>query len=289
MNWIQLKKSQDQLAEIGAAAPMQFRIFGTMNSPTVFGVAIMAGLLMLPAFRKPLRIPAGILGFAAILLTGSRTAWIGFAAGLIFLFAHADKHRRIHLIMQLGLMTALVFFLLQTPVVGTFLSERFDRFSDIQSDESFGDRVQGYEEAFLRITHEPFGEGLGSAPALHTDEVIGPHDSSFLESLYSLGWLGTLLYASGLILAGIAIFRCAANTNADFVDAGRAIFIAFVVQSPLNSIMLGQAGFILWAVVALTLKELRMQHNPDTNYAWRPAVQFPRLQKTSPIAVMKLH
>jgi hypothetical protein len=182
MNW--LARNQEDLVEIGPAVAMQFRVFSTMNSPTVFGVALMTGMLMIPVFPKALRIPAGALGLAAILLTGSRSAWIGFAGGAIYLFARANRRRRALMLLQLAGMIVLVLGLLRAPVLGEFLSDRFSHFTDIQADASYGDRMQGYKEAFSRLAHEPFGEGLGSAQALHIGEVIGPHDSSFLESLY---------------------------------------------------------------------------------------------------------
>jgi hypothetical protein len=286
MNW--LAKNQDELVEIGPAEAMQFRVFSTMNSPTVLGVALMAGLLLMPVFPKALRIPSCALGMVAILLTGSRSAWVGFAAGLIFLFVHAGKRRRLLILGQLGILGAVLFALLRAPVLGDFLADRFKQFADIQADASYGDRVEGYKEGVGRVAHEPFGEGLGSAAELHTGEVIGPHDSSFLESFYSLGWLGAVFYAGGLLIAGIAIFRPAGQGNADFIDGGRAVFIAFVAQSPLNSIMLGQAGFIMWAVVALTLKEIEQQRLATVNPFWRQVTGFAQVQEVAPLAVPEL-
>ena len=49
------------------------------------------------------------------------------------------------------------------------------------------------------------GEGLGGSEANHSiaadDDAIGPHDSTILESLYSLGFLGSALYLIGLLAA----------------------------------------------------------------------------------------
>jgi hypothetical protein len=233
-------------------------------------VAMMTGLLLMPALNKALRIPAVVIGFVALLLTASRSAWIGFAGGLIFLFGYGDRRQRFRLAAQAAVFGLVLFALLRVPVLGTFIADRFRNFDDIRADASFGDRVQGYKEAAGSILHEPFGEGLGSATVLHTGEVIGPHDSSFLECFYSLGWMGTLLYAGGVIFAGVRTFRSAENGRGDFLRAGRAILIAFVIQSPLNSIMLGQAGFFLWTVVALTLKEIDLR---------RPAYESPLWQQ----------
>lgn len=253
MNWLQ--SNLEEFVSIGKPEAMQFRAFSTMNSPPVFGVAMMTGLLLLPALPKKMRIPAAVFGFVAILLTASRSAWIGFAGGIVILFAFGNKTQRVRIAAQIAGFALVLLMLLRIPVLGSFVSDRFRNFDDMRDDASFGDRVQGYKEAVGTIVHEPFGEGLGSANVLHTGEVIGPHDSSFLESFYSLGWLGTLVYAGGLIFAGVRIFRTTDRSRGDLTRAGRAVMAAFVIQSPLNSIMLGQAGFFLWTVVALTLKE----------------------------------
>ena len=61
------------------------------------------------------------------------------------------------------------------------------------------------------IAEEPWGEGIGSTDTLHNtegdDDMIGPHDSTLLEFLYSLGWGGTLIYGLGLALLGLQLFR----------------------------------------------------------------------------------
>jgi hypothetical protein len=274
MTWLQ--SNVDELASIGSPERMEFRVFSTMNSTQVFGLAMMVGLLLLPAWNKALRIPAAMIGFIALLLTASRSAWVGFAAGAVFLFAYADRRQRQRLTLQFAACALLLLVVLRVPMLGTFIADRFRNFNDIQSDASYDDRVQGYKEAVNTILHEPFGEGLGSAAALHTGEIIGPHDSSFLESFYSLGWIGTLIYLGGVGLAGIRTFRQAGDSQPEMIRVGRAVIIAFIIQSPLNSVMLAQAGFFLWAVVALTMKEISMCRPAYEYSSWQTAPEISR-------------
>jgi hypothetical protein len=284
MNWLQ--SNLEEFVSIGKPEAMQFRSFSTMNSPPVFGVAMMTGLLLLTAFNKKMRIPAAMFGFVAMLLTSSRSAWVGFLGGVIILFSFGSKRQRVRIAAQIVGFALLLLVTLQIPILGTFVSDRFRNFNDMRDDASVGDRIQGYKEAVGSVLHEPFGEGLGSANVLHTGEVIGPHDSSFLESFYSLGWLGTLVYGSGLIFACIRIFRTTDRSHSEDIRVGRAVVAAFLIQSPLNSIMLGQAGFFLWTIAALSLKEMREQQpayeqsprlaEPDTRWlgAWNSKSTF---------------
>jgi O-antigen ligase len=215
-----------------------------------------------------------MIGFNALLLTGSRSAWVGFAAGALFLLAHGDRRQRLRLGVQFAACGLLLFAVLRVPTLGTFIGDRFRNFNDIQSDSSYDDRVQGYKEAMDTILHEPFGEGLGSAAALHTGEIIGPHDSSFLESFYSLGWIGTVIYLGGIGLAGIRSFRHGGDPQSEMIRVGRAVIVAFIIQSPLNSVMLAQAGFFLWAVIALTMKEIGMRRPAYEYSSWQPTPEI---------------
>ena len=113
MNWLQ--SNLEEFVSIGKPEAMQFRVFSTMNSPPVFGVAMMTGLLLLPALKKSIRIPAAALGFVALLLTASRSAWVGFAGGAIVLFSYGNKSQRFRFAIQIGGFALLLLFLLPCP------------------------------------------------------------------------------------------------------------------------------------------------------------------------------
>ena len=81
--------------------------------------------------------------------------------------------------------------------------------------------------------------------------MIGPHDSTLLEFLYSLGWGGTFIYGTGLFLLCLQLFR---SGRGDYLAlAGKAILIGLFVQALLNSIMLGVLGFMVWTFASLCL------------------------------------
>ena len=135
------------------------------------------------------------------------------------------------------------------------LLQRLQSFSDPSQDVSFSARVVGHEQAFRQLAQEPFGEGVGSTDAKHNtegdDDLIGPHDSSILEFLYSLGWIGTLVYAMGIGSLTFHVMRV--NHGDPFVDSAKAILVGFAAQCLLNSVMIGVLGFMVWTFASMSL------------------------------------
>ena len=110
------------------------------------------------------------------------------------------------------------------------------------------------------IAQEPWGEGIGSTDTLHNtegdDDIIGPHDSTVLEFLYSLGWIGTFIYGTGLAMLGFQLLRTGRGDS--FVLSAKAILVGFLVQCLLNSVMLGVLGFMVWTVASMILAQAEM-------------------------------
>jgi hypothetical protein len=152
----------------------------------------------------------------------------------------------------------------ETPIVKDILSGRIRSLSDPNHDVSYLERLRGHEEAFTTIPAEPFGEGLGSMDGeraiFANDGRIAPHGSTILESLYSLGWLGTLIYAIGLGSLAMRLLRRQGSPDS-FGVAARAILIAYAAQCSLNSVVVGAVGFMVWPVGAMCLGELQEREN----------------------------
>jgi cell division protein FtsW (lipid II flippase) len=144
------------------------------------------------------------------------------------------------------------------PVVHDLLWQRIQTFSDPSQDVSYSARVEGHEAAFSELSQEPFGEGLGSTDTKHAtegdDDMIGPHDSTILESLYSLGWIGTVIFIAGLVTFGLQLARTGRSRD-PFVLSAQAILVGFLAQCLLNSVLLGVLGFMAWAFASLCLAE----------------------------------
>jgi len=154
----------------------------------------------------------------------------------------------------------IVFLLASTQIsaVNDLVGERIRTVSDPSHDVSYTARIEGHQEAFRQLAQEPFGEGLGSTDTEHgtegDDDFIGPHDSSILEFLYSLGWIGTLIYAMGLGAMGLQLMR--SGRSDPFVLSSKAIIIGFIAQCLLNSVLLGVLGFMVWMFASMSLAQM---------------------------------
>jgi O-antigen ligase len=190
----------------------------------------------------------------------SRASWLSLIAGFAFLATKLEMKQRVRL--AIGAVACVLFLLasLQIPVIQNAVSKRIQTFSDPSQDVSYAARIDGHAAAFRQISQEPFGEGVGSTDSAHNtegdDDFIGPHDSTILEFLYSLGWIGTLLYAVGLGMLGVRMLP--AGRSDPFILASQAIVIGFLAQCLLNSVMLGVLGFMVWTFASMTLAKTEL-------------------------------
>jgi len=254
-DWDRLWMLNVQLNSFGAVEAMKIRVFSTMNAPAIYAAVTACGLLVLFNLSGKLRLLAAACGFLGLMLTVSRASWLSLVAGGIYLVMRAGMRQRVRLAIAACACLVFLLALTQVPAVHDLLMQRIETFSDPSQDVSFSARIVGHERAFRQIAQEPFGEGLGSTDAKHNtegdDDIIGPHDSTILEFLYSLGWIGTLVYAMGL---GSLAFQLMRTHNKDsFASSAAAILVGFAAQCLLNSVMIGILGFMVWTFASLCL------------------------------------
>ena len=256
-DWDKMWMLNVQMNSFGAVEALKVRVFSTMNAPAIFAAVMTCGLLLLFSIKGKLRLLAAACGFLALILTMSRASWLSLVAGFLFLALQMDMRQRFR--MAIVTVVCIVFLLASTqiPAVNDLVSQRIRTFSDPSQDVSYSARVEGHEEAFRQIAQEPFGEGLGSTDTEHgtegDDAFIGPHDSTLLEFLYSLGWIGTLIYAMGLGAMGLRLMR--SGKSDPFVLSSKAIVIGFVAQCLLNSVLLGVLGFMVWTFASMSMAQ----------------------------------
>ena len=265
-DWDRLWMLNVQLNSFGAVEAMKIRVFSTMNAPAIYAAVTACGLLVLFSLNGRLRLLSAACGFLALMLTVSRASWLSLVAGAVYLMIRASMRQRVRLAIAAFACGVFLLALTQIPVVHDLLMQRMETFSDPSQDVSFSARIEGHEQAFRQIAQEPFGEGLGSTDAKHNtegdDDIIGPHDSTVLEFLYSLGWIGTLVYAVGLGSMAFQLRR--AGRNDAFVISAMAILVGFLAQALLNSVMIGVLGFMVWTFASLSLAAAdRSKQAPD--------------------------
>ena len=239
----------------GQIDPMKTRVFSTMNSPPVFAAVAACGLLLLFNMKERLKPLAAAFGFISVVFTLSRAAWLSLALGFAFLGYRLGKRSLLRLSAAFVACIAFLFGMMQVHGVNDVVEERMRTFVQPGHDLSYTARVEGHEQAFFQIAHEPWGEGVGSTDTLHNtegdDDFIGPHDSTLLEFFYSLGWIGTVIYVLGILLLGVQLVQ---RSRSDlFVVSAQAIMIAFLGQCLLNSVLLGPIGFMVWTFASMIL------------------------------------
>ncbi|HEY1648174.1 MAG TPA: O-antigen ligase family protein [Terracidiphilus sp.] len=257
-DWDKMWLLNVQTNSFGAIEPMEIRAFSTMNAPVIFAAVMASGLLVLFNLKGKLRLIAAACGFVGLILTISRASWLSLVAGGIFLMARMEMRQRFRLAMGVVACAVVTLCLTAVPVVHDLLWQRIQTFSDPSQDVSYSARVEGHEAAFSELSQEPFGEGLGSTDTKHAtegdDDMIGPHDSTILESLYSLGWIGTVIFIAGLVTLGLQLARTGRSRD-PFVLSAQAVLVGFLAQCLLNSVLLGVLGFMVWTFASLCLAE----------------------------------
>src|SRR5262249_43427093 len=89
---------QSDLQSIGLPEPFQVRVFSTLNSPQVFAAFCAAGLLIALRSSLKIRYLAIPVGFISLILSLSRTAWMGLSAGIIYLFCMMGNRQRVRIV-----------------------------------------------------------------------------------------------------------------------------------------------------------------------------------------------
>lgn len=263
--WDRVWMLNAQLNSFGKPEDMSVRVFSTMNAPAIFAAVGACGLLLLFNQTGKLRLLSSALAFLAVVLTMSRASWVSLVAGFLFLAMQIPMRQIFRLVVAMLACGAFLLAFAQIPAIHDLVQKRIDTFADPSQDVSFTARIQGHEQALRDLAQEPFGEGIGSTDAEHNtegdDAIIGPHDSTLLEFLYSLGWIGSMIYAVGLL---VLIVQMRGAGRDPFVVSCKAIVFALFAQSLLNSIMLGILGFLVWTFASLTIAEKDRLQTPET-------------------------
>jgi len=140
--------------------------------------------------------------------------------------------------------------LVSDPRVSTALGDRFKTFTDLGHDESAGARMQLYRESIEDALRSPFGYGLKTLDATH-----GKIDSGILTLVFSLGWLGGIVF-----VVGLASLLFGGHTHVrqdDFANASRAIALAILAQIVAGAVFVNVTGALFWIFGAMYLAAQR--------------------------------
>ncbi|MHB1005806.1 MAG: O-antigen ligase family protein [Chloroflexota bacterium] len=221
----------------------RLRAVGTSVDPNAFGALMMlasvlvAGQLLAPVpllCRRWLLVAAPIL-VAALLLSLSRSSWVGCAAGIAFVTIL--RYRRLWplaLVAVAGAAAVYAFgfetYLQRLPVVGSYVGHLFTGLR--AEDQATLMRLGEYKDALRLVSTYPwFGVGYGNAPS--AEFYVG------VSSLY-------LLLAENAGLVGLGAYLLA--VGATFAYSLRATLSRR--EAPLSGLALGALGAMAGALAA---------------------------------------
>ena len=244
-------------AGFGQPLPLEMRVWGTMHSPGPFAVNIMVGLLILLHSSNKLSLLSSGVGYLALLLSQVRAVWLGGVVGLLSLIGSLKPGLQIRLLITVLVLALCVAPLATIEPYSGIIAARLESFSSITSDGSYQARASGYQELFGLAAFQVLGKGLGY---VIKHGSFGPNDSGILTLMFTLGWLGTLLYLGGLMLLLLRTFQRSNVKYDPLFYAFRAISLAVIVQIGLGSVMLEVYGVILWGFLGMAMAGRKYSH-----------------------------
>lgn len=259
--WLTNVQYQAVNPSFGQPEALAIRVWSTLNAPGPFANTMMVGLLLLLVMRAPAKSLAAVGGYVSFLLSGVRAAWLSWMIGFALMLKTLNPRVIGRVILSVVFLLICLLPLLADPRVAAVVGDRMRTFTDLGHDESFGGRMQMYRTLATDAIENPFGQGLSNM-TMTRDGI--PIDSGFLSAFFSLGWLGTVLFSTGVL--SIFAGRPRVFEKRDpFAGAVRAIMIAMLAQLLSGNIFTGINGAMFWAFAGLSLSALQHHETGQAN------------------------
>ncbi len=186
----------------------RWRIFGTLTSPAQYGVVVTIFsmiFILLGVFIKGkikwLYVILALLGFAAMVFSGTRTAFIviPLALGAMVLLERKPK------LYGLSAGLAVIFLIVIMMPTNNYHIKRIQSVFKTEEDASFQVRENNRKAIMPYIYSHPIGGGLGSTGVWgmrfspYTQLAQFAPDAGYMRIAVELGWLGLILYLALLI------------------------------------------------------------------------------------------
>jgi hypothetical protein len=246
--WLEGVKAAMTGGSFGLPEPLMIRVWSTMNAPGPFANTMMVALLFILGVRSPIKLPAAIVGYTSFLLSVVRTAWLSWIIGLVWILKNSKPRVMVRFVLSGALLIVCLLPLLSDPRMANVIGDRVKTFTDLREDESFGDRLEMYRVLTNDVTDNPFGHGLKNLESSHGMAV----DSGILTVVFSLGWLGSLLFAAGIVSLFL-MKKSWMATSDEFPGIAKAIMIAILVQVIGGNVFVSVTGAMFWMLAGMYL------------------------------------
>lgn len=240
---------------IGWPEPFAVRVFSTLNSPGPFAIFLTATLLYLTGSRHRLRVPAQVIGIAALGVSLVRSAWLAYLVGLVLVIVCGHARTRVAVLASMVL--AAVAFTQFAGPVATVLTERVDETREGQQDDSFVARRDLHRQMLPALADRPAGSGLGATgivTRLATDDQqpgdLAVLDSGLLDFGFSLGLPAGLTALIALAAGWVGLVHRGLRARA--APAGvYAASLSVLLQLVAGNSLVGVGGivcFLFWGL-----------------------------------------
>ena len=221
--------------------------------PQKFAVVMMVGLLLLFIMRGNLRFIAAGAGYLAFLLTRARTAWMCWVIGVLILLPSLKAKFQMRMIASIVALAIVVVPLTSIEPFATVIGDRVASFSEVEDNDSYQTRVQGYNELIDAAATEFIGKGLGTKLESKTSNLAA-FDNGFLVMVFTLGWFGTISYLTGVFLLVFQLVQSSVASADPFASAARAIGIStFFGQIGFNPVTVGEFAMSVWVFIGFAI------------------------------------
>ncbi|WP_199539917.1 hypothetical protein [Paraburkholderia kururiensis] len=265
-----------QMESEGHPVPFGMRVSSTMNSSGPYAQTIMSILLMSLAARGRLKVATALVGVPSLMFTAVRSAWGGFALGLVYPLAMLDGKSRLRLLGAL-----LGFALLGAPAlmideISAPIMQRFDSMQNLGEDNSYRIRAEFYRSFLSVALTDISGQGLGTTglgTKLAADDNDGTQanvvfDSGLMEVPYVMGWPGTLLYVTGVVmLLWRAFWASLARGRDRFAISAVGVALAMLGMMVFVNTLTGLPG--LFFFVGVLLPAIAQRHAREMQWLRR--------------------
>jgi len=246
--WLESLPGGLESSTFGRPLPQEIRVWSTLNAPGPFANVATALLLLTTLSKSKVKLPAMAAGFAAIILSLVRTAWLTGIVAFLFLAKNSNRKAFVYVMLAfagLGIgATVLANSSLDIPVIG----ERLKTLGDLKNDESVQDRWRLYTNLSTEVLQQPVGIGLNNS-----DFYKGyPLDSGPIRMLLNLGWFGTIAYLVGIAQLLTRMFRQRDKKNPLQITC-LSIVLMFLLQLASGLTFINVSGAMMWIVLGLGL------------------------------------
>ncbi len=250
-----------------------FRAHGGLTRHNYFGaflILVTTVTLSLAVSRKFLFYIAFLLQFAALGMTFTRAAYVGFAVALIFLFILKASSKKFLSIAILSGIMIIIFLSFLPPDINKQVLGRFASIINPEDTIEMQERLRAFDICIREIEKKPFfGHGGGGLEGFSIDGYRLTSHNDVLETIYTRGiFVFLIIYSFYFLLLGDALILW--KSGNDTFTKGFAVgyfsgFMGLLVTGIAQPIlMINDTSGLVWLSMGL-IAASKMANNSEIN------------------------